>query len=42
MTTIRQIKDIAARAEATLLADAAGAAALMVILAVGLFLPAFV
>ncbi|MEM8577037.1 MAG: hypothetical protein AAGF60_04220 [Pseudomonadota bacterium] len=42
MTTIRRIKTIATRAEATLLADAAGAAALMLILTAGLYLPAFV
>ncbi|MEX0369162.1 MAG: hypothetical protein AB3N09_00925 [Tateyamaria sp.] len=42
MTTIRQIKDIARRADATLLQDAVGAAALMVMLVVGLHLPALV
>ena len=42
MTTLRQIKTIATRAEATLLADAIGAAALMGILVVALYLPAVV
>lgn len=42
MTTLRQIKDIATRAEATLLQDAAGAAALLVILVVSLHLPALI
>lgn len=42
MTTLRQIKSIATRAEATLLQDAIGAAALMVMLVVGLHLPSFV
>ncbi|MEL7098998.1 MAG: hypothetical protein AAGM84_09240 [Pseudomonadota bacterium] len=40
MTTLRQIKALTSRVEATLLQDAAGAAALMVILVVGLHLPA--
>ncbi|GGX61941.1 hypothetical protein GCM10007385_33800 [Tateyamaria omphalii] len=42
MTTLRQIKDIASRAEATLLQDAAGAAALTVMLVVALHLPSLV
>lgn len=42
MTTLRQIKDIASRAEATLLQDAAGAAALTVMLVVGLHLPSLI
>ncbi len=42
MTTMRMIKSIATRAESTLLQDAVGAAALMVMLVVGLHLPAFV
>lgn len=37
-----QIKTIAARSEATLLQDAIGAAALMVMLVVGLHLPSFI
>lgn len=36
------IKDIATRSQATLLQDAIGAAALIVMLVVGLYLPAFV
>jgi len=40
MTTLRQIRASAARAEATLLQDAVGVAALVVILVVGLHLPA--
>lgn len=39
MTTLRQIKDAAARADATLLQDALGAAALLVMLVAGLHLP---
>ncbi|MEO0402176.1 MAG: hypothetical protein AAF214_07355 [Pseudomonadota bacterium] len=42
MTTLRHIKDIATRAEATLLQDALGAAALMVMLVVGLHLPSLI
>ncbi|MEL6466083.1 MAG: hypothetical protein AAFQ58_14030 [Pseudomonadota bacterium] len=42
MTTLRRIKDIAIRAEATLLQDAVGAAALMVMLVVGLHLPSLI
>ena len=42
MTTLRQIKDIATRAEATLLQDAVGLAALTVMLVVGLYLPALI
>jgi|TARA_B110000908_G_scaffold151560_1_gene186412 hypothetical protein len=42
MTTLRQIKSIAVRSQDTLLQDAIGAAALMVILVVGLYLPSFV
>ncbi|MEO0389758.1 MAG: hypothetical protein AAF218_02330 [Pseudomonadota bacterium] len=42
MTTIRQIKAIATRAEGHLLTDAAGVAALAVILIAGLYLPHFV
>ena len=39
MTTLRQIKSIATRTQGTLLQDAAGATALMVMLVVGLHLP---
>ena len=39
MTTLRQIKAVATRTQATLLQDAVGAAALMVMLVVGLHLP---
>ena len=39
MTTLRQIRAIATRSQNTLLEDALGAAALMVILVVGLHLP---
>ncbi len=42
MTTLRQIKSIATRAQGTLVQDAMGAAALMVMLVVGLHLPSFV
>lgn len=41
MTTINQIKTIATRAQGTLLQDAAGFAALTVMLLVGLHLPTF-
>lgn len=42
MTTIKTLKNIAARSRATMLQDAVGMAALTVILLVGLHLPAFV
>ena len=42
MTTLRQIRSIAYRTRATLLGDAAGAAALMSLFVVALYLPAFV
>lgn len=42
MTTIRTLKDAAFRAEATLLQDLVGAAALTVMLIVGLYLPALI
>ena len=42
MTTLRQIKSIATRAQDTLLQDAIGMAALIVMLFVGLSLPSFV
>lgn len=42
MTTLRTLKTIATRAEATLLQDLAGAAALAVMLVVGLYLPALI
>lgn len=42
MTTLKTIKTIATRSRATLLQDAAGAVALIVMLVVGLHLPAFV
>ncbi|MGB7241974.1 MAG: hypothetical protein WBC93_07810 [Sulfitobacter sp.] len=42
MTTLLQIKAIATRSQHTLLQDAAGAAALIVMLMVGLHLPFFV
>ncbi|WP_281361037.1 hypothetical protein [Sulfitobacter maritimus] len=42
MMTYRTFKSIAARSQDTLLQDAAGAAALIVMLVVGLHLPAFV
>jgi len=42
MTTLRHIKEIATRAEANLLHDALGAAALMVMLVVGLHLPSLI
>ncbi|WP_281278383.1 hypothetical protein [Sulfitobacter sabulilitoris] len=41
MTTLSQIKAIAKRSQHTLLQDATGAAALVVMLVVGLHLPAF-
>ncbi|WP_261385650.1 hypothetical protein [Tateyamaria omphalii] len=42
MTTLRHIKDIATRAEANLLQDAMGVAALTVMLVVGLHLPTLI
>ncbi|MEO9682479.1 MAG: hypothetical protein ABJR46_18570 [Tateyamaria sp.] len=42
MTTLRTLKDAAARAEATLLHDLMGAAALIVMMIVGLYLPALI
>lgn len=42
MTTLRTIKDIATRAEGTLLKDMVGAAALTAMLVVGLYLPALI
>ena len=42
MTTFKTLKTILLRSHATLLQDAAGAAALIVMLVVGLHLPAFV
>ncbi len=42
MTFLTTIKSIATRSRATLLQDAAGAAALVVMLVVSLHLPAFV
>ncbi|WP_299558595.1 hypothetical protein [uncultured Sulfitobacter sp.] len=42
MTTYRTVKAIAARAQHTLLQDAAGAAALVIMLVVGLHLPGLV
>ena len=42
MTTFRTLKSIATRSQNTLLQDAAGAAALIVMLVVSLHLPAFV
>lgn len=42
MTTIKTLKAIATRSQATIVQDAVGAAALMVMLVVGLYLPAFV
>ncbi|MDW4497748.1 hypothetical protein R5H30_07135 [Sulfitobacter sp. D35] len=41
MTTLKQIKSIALRSHATLVQDAVGAAALALMLVVGLHLPAF-
>lgn len=42
MTTLKTLKSIVMRSHSTLLQDAVGAAALMVMLVVGLHLPAFV
>lgn len=42
MTTLRQIREIACRAETTLLQDAMGAAALVVMLIIGLHLPSLI
>ena len=42
MTTLKLIKSIATRSQYTLLEDAAGAAALVMMLVVGLHLPALV
>ena len=42
MTTLRQIRSIANRSQHTLLSDAAGVAALMSLLIVALYIPAFV
>jgi hypothetical protein len=42
MTTIKSLKSIATRAQDTLLQDAVGAAALLVMLVVSLHLPSFV
>ncbi|MEP3685886.1 MULTISPECIES: hypothetical protein [Sulfitobacter] len=42
MMTYTTLKSIALRSQATLLQDAAGAAALIVMLVVGLHLPAFI
>ncbi|KIN65184.1 hypothetical protein Z946_4084 [Sulfitobacter noctilucicola] len=42
MTTFKTLKSIATRSQDTLLQDAIGAAALIVMLVVGLHLPAFV
>jgi len=42
MTTLKTLKSIATRSQDTLVQDAIGAAALVVILVVGLYLPAFV
>lgn len=42
MTTLRTLTKVATRAEATLLQDALGAAALMVMLVVGLHLPVLI
>ena len=42
MTTFKTLKSIATRSQHTLLQDAAGAAALIVMLVVGLHLPSFV
>ena len=42
MTTLKTLKSIATRSQDTLLTDAIGAAALIVMLVVGLSLPAFV
>ena len=42
MTTFKSLKSIASRSQDTLLQDAAGAAALMVMLVVALHFPSFV
>ncbi len=42
MTTLKTLKTIATRSQDTILQDAIGAAALIVMLFVGLHLPAFV
>ena len=42
MTTLKSLKSIATRSQGTLLQDAVGAAALTVMLVVGLHRPAFV
>ena len=42
MTILRHIKEIAYRAEATLFQDAMGAAALVVMLVIGLHLPSLI
>lgn len=42
MTTLRTLKDVATRAEATLLQDVLGAAALTVMLVVALYLPVLI
>ncbi|MEL6617450.1 MAG: hypothetical protein AAFY39_03400 [Pseudomonadota bacterium] len=42
MTTLRTLSNIATRSEATLLQDAVGAAALVVMLVVGLHLPVLI
>ncbi|MFL4470987.1 hypothetical protein ACERZ8_14265 [Tateyamaria armeniaca] len=42
MTTLRTLKDVATRAEATLLQDMLGAGALAVMLVVGLYLPSLI
>ena len=42
MTTLKTLKSIVTRSQDTLLQDAVGAAALIVMLVVGLHLPAFV
>lgn len=42
MTTLRTLKDVATRAEATLLQDVIGAAALMVMFVGALFVPALI
>lgn len=42
MTTLRSLKDAATRAEATLLQDVAGAAALTVMLVGALYLPSLI
>ncbi|MEP1354927.1 MAG: hypothetical protein ABJX32_20900 [Tateyamaria sp.] len=42
MTTLRTLKDVATRAEATLLQDVIGAAALTVMLVVALHLPSLI